>query len=488
MKVSVPTNGAATVDFGDKQTGIISGIVFVDINGDGEQDPSEVGLGGVVLVLLDPDGKVTKTTTTAGDGSYIFTDCGQSLNVQAVQAGLVAELRAPNANCVGDYTVQEVEPDGYVSTMPGQVDVTVPVGGSGRANFGDRLIGTISGVSFYDTDGDGIQDPNEAGISGVAIELIDNESHVIATTTTASDGTYGFPFVTPDTYTVHETDPFGYTNTTLNNVAVTVPANGAGSASFGNQQIGTVTGVVFNDVDSDGLQDGIEDGLGGVTIALLASNGIVIATTTTAGDGTYIFQNIVSGDYTMREIDPNGFLSTSPNNVVVTVPPKGAGAANFGDNLPVSISGVAFIDFGGDGVEQRLLTTLQPGVSVKLYDASSNQLDRTTTDTKGEYSFDNLPAGTYYLVFELPTDFSSFSPQDQGVNDNLDSDVNPAGRTVMVTIVAGGIVTGLDAGLVKATDIESSDEPEPLDMRLFLPLLSNNVEIRSGSLNPTTKH
>ncbi|MEZ4960742.1 MAG: T9SS type A sorting domain-containing protein [Saprospiraceae bacterium] len=42
-----------------------------------------------------------------------------------------------------------------------------------------------------------------------------------------------------------------------------------------------------------------------------------------------------------------------------------------------------------------------PNVSILLYDAQENYLDHTFTDANGEYSFDNLPLGTYKLMVEI---------------------------------------------------------------------------------------
>ncbi len=45
-----------------------------------------------------------------------------------------------------------------------------------------------------------------------------------------------------------ETDPSGFVTTTANRVAVSVPPGGSATANFGDQQRGTVSGVVFNDL------------------------------------------------------------------------------------------------------------------------------------------------------------------------------------------------------------------------------------------------
>ena len=52
-------------------------------------------------------------------------------------------------------------------------------------------------------------------------------------------------------------------------------------------------------------------GIAGVTIELLNSSGNVVATTLTAADGTFQFTDLLPGDYTIREIQPDGFRDGS---------------------------------------------------------------------------------------------------------------------------------------------------------------------------------
>ena len=75
-------------------------------------------------------------------------------------------------------------------------------------SVGDRI--------WKDTDGDGIQDSGEPGISGVTVQLLNSSGTVIATDVTDSDGIYGFTNFPAGTYSakvVSSTLPSGYTPT-----------------------------------------------------------------------------------------------------------------------------------------------------------------------------------------------------------------------------------------------------------------------------------
>ena len=397
VPVSVPPGGSAIANFGDQQIGTVSGVVFNDLNGDGVQDPGENGIGGVTVQLKDSGGAVVGTTTTAGNGSYLFT------NVAA-----------------GPYTVVETDPSGYVSTTPNTVPVTVPPGGSATADFGDRQPGTVSGVVFNDLNGNGVQDPGENGIGGVTVQLKNSGGGVVGTTTTAGNGSYLFTNVAAGPYTVVETDPSGYTSTTSNTVPVSVPVGGSATADFGDRQPGTVSGVVFNDLNGNGVQDPGENGIGGVTVQLKDSGGAVVGTTTTAGNGGYLFTNVPAGPYTVVETDPSGYVSTTPNTMPVTVPAGGSATADFGDRQPGTVSGVVFNDLDGNGVQDPGENGIG-GVTVTLKDSGGNPVGTTTTVGNGGYLFTNVAAGPYTVVETDPSGYVSTTP-----------------NTVSVTVPAGG--------------------------------------------------
>ncbi len=173
------------------------------------------------------------------------------------------------------------------------------------------------------------------GIGGVIVTLTDANGGVVATTRTTGDGTYSFVNVPAGAYTVRETDPAGYVSTTANSVPVNMAAGGSATANFGDQPVGSLGGVVFNDLNGNGTQEAGEPGIGGVFLTVLDSAGTVITTTTTVGNGGYLLLDLPPGTYTVVESDPVGFVSTTPNSVVVSVPAGGSGSANFGDNAPV---------------------------------------------------------------------------------------------------------------------------------------------------------
>ena len=120
VAIMVTQDHAATANFGDQHTGTVSGRAFNDVDGDGSQDAGEAGIGGVTIRLEDSEGVQIGMKLTAGDGTYVFT-------------AVLAE----------SYTVEETDPEGFVSTSPNVVYVVVIPRGAATANFGDRSFSSI---------------------------------------------------------------------------------------------------------------------------------------------------------------------------------------------------------------------------------------------------------------------------------------------------------------------------------------------------------
>jgi hypothetical protein len=72
----------------------------------------------------------------------------------------------------------------------------------------------ITGKVFADVNQNGLLNPGERGLAGRVVQLLDGDGNVLATTRTASDGTYRFSGLELGTYQVREVLPPGATSTT----------------------------------------------------------------------------------------------------------------------------------------------------------------------------------------------------------------------------------------------------------------------------------
>ena len=93
------------------------------------------------------------------------------------------------------------------------------------------------------------------------------------------------------------------------------------------------------------------------------------------------------------------------------------------------------------------------GVAVELFDLAGVSQGTTTTAADGSYRFVGLPPGIYYLAFGEPAGFC-YTAKNQGLDDAVDSDVDPVSfTTVLFTVDVGEIATSMDAGLVPDASI-----------------------------------
>jgi hypothetical protein len=106
---------------------------------------------------------------------------------------------------------------------------------------------------------------------------------------------------------------------------------------------------VFEDQNRNGYPDAWPDAEPSIPGVLLTLSSSITATriVTTSPLGTFGFFDLIAGaTYTVTETDPKGYVSTTPNQVTVTMPEAGPGLKiNFGDYrgvlLPLILSGGA---------------------------------------------------------------------------------------------------------------------------------------------------
>lgn len=205
--------------------------------------------------------------------------------------------------------------------------------------------GEIDGYVWNDYDGSGdraacMPAKPEKGIPGIVVDLLYDGTSVL-TATTNENGRYVFDedWEHPDkyklrigNYEIRVNDEQAnlvdeeYVRTTpelgegisvtleLENPAV-APSTvvlktqmGCPSArDFGYWQVGTISGVLWDDDSNDGVLDAAETGrLEGIWVALIDANNTVVQTTTTAADGSYMFEDVPAANYTVNPFETDG--------------------------------------------------------------------------------------------------------------------------------------------------------------------------------------
>lgn len=483
----------------------LSGTIYVDNNLSLTQDPGEVGIAGVSLTLYRLD-----------NGNYVSTGNSTTTDQQGrYQFGLNLAL-AP-----GTYQIRESQPVGYLSVgavpgllngqptlgsiVPGDKDVLTNIqilqGDSRgtRLDFAEAQPVQISGFVYRDNNDNGKREITESGIAGIDIQIVSLETiagPVSLTTKTLPDGSYRFIGLPPGRYRISEiAQPIDYfdgkdspgtvgsqirgTNT-INDQITEIRLDGNDNGiefNFGEIEPSVLSGhvcVAMPGFDCFSTEPNSELPLPGVKIDLINAAGTVVATTTTVADGSYRFEKLPAGLYSIVETQPANLIdglsrSGTINGISVGKALSGSrieqislGGGQQGTNYdfcelpPSSLSGHVYRDDNNDGVRQNN-EPLIPGATIRLFDSMGGLLGEVATDTQGYYQFTGLSKGTYRITEITPS----------GYLDGKESIGRIAGRIV-------GEIDGADA--IKSIILPSGMQGNDYDFGELLPAsISGNV-------------
>jgi subtilisin-like proprotein convertase family protein len=242
---------------GDPNKAGISGLKWNDRDADGLKSNDEPALEGWTI-YLDANGNGNhdtgeNSTTTDSNGAYSFG------NLDA-----------------GSYIVAEIQKPGWKQTYPtgpGTYSILVAEGETSFGNNFGNQAGSIRGQKWFDKDTDGIKDEGERRLAGWTIFLDANGNGSLesgeTSTTTDVDGNYVFFDLLPGTHMVTEVLRSDWAQTYPGDPgapsahAITLAtAEQATGVDFGNT-VGSISGLVWDDRDGDGLQDDGETPLEG---------------------------------------------------------------------------------------------------------------------------------------------------------------------------------------------------------------------------------
>jgi uncharacterized repeat protein (TIGR01451 family) len=358
---AIPFNAGSAAtgyNFGEVQSGAISGRVYHDVNNNSQYEAGEA-LANVTLTLTGNDdlgNAVNVVVTTAADGSYSFT------NLRPSGAGGYTVTETQPAG-IGDYPTNTGTQVGTIGGSPvGSAGaganaisgIVLPSGGAGiNYNFREQA-SSLAGYVYLDSNDSGTMDAGEPGIAGVTVTL-KKAGATVATTTTDAAGKYVFVGLAAGTYNIEETQPTVYLDgretagslggtvdnaSFTNNVAqnaitgIVLPAGTNGTGYLFGERGGSLNGFVYEDANDNGIKDPGEAGIPGIDVTLsgTTSTGTDIATVrgcvatqancraTTDATGAFAFVGVPPGTYKLVE-----------NQNQVDQIPNGSGGPKYGD-------------------------------------------------------------------------------------------------------------------------------------------------------------
>ena len=419
-----------TMDFGFiEPTYQLGNTVWIDFDEDGTQNNGEPGIAGVEVQLLDATGNVLATTTTDGNGNYLFTglDAGDYVvaiaDTQQAAGAPLDGLDSTDGNGAAPDPDDDVDLDDNGDPAPGFASISLPVTiGDGEplaeagedgvfsdvdsnltVDFGFVPTYRLGDTVWFDVNNNGIQDAGEAGIAGVDVELLDDTGAVVATTTTDADGNYIFDNLDAGDYVVA--------------LPAANPALDGMTSSDGN-------GPAVDPDDDVDLDDNGDPAAGYASISAPVT---------------------IGGFEPVGEVTEDGSWVDALSNVTV----------DFGFYGDLRLGSTVWLDENGDGVQGADEAGIA-GVEVQLMDDAGNVVATTTTDADGNYVFENLAPGDYVVMISdsqlggplsglRSTDGNGTAPDpddDVDLDDNGDPAPGYASISAPVTLSAGDEPTG----------------------------------------------
>ena len=276
---------------------------------------------------------------------------------------------------------------GYVAGLGGD-----GLGGAAKDDWYAIDIGAGNELDLqsYTPSDAGGQFPNTASLE---ISVYDTFGNLVATGTKLADGRNEFlKFTAPISGQYH--------------VQITEDAGGAGeyflSVNTAQVMAGGVAGQVYNDLNGSGTFVPGDPGLDNWEVDVFDSSNNLVASQLTSGGGNFDIEGLAPGSYKVTEIlqtrldpdRPRPHPGTFTVNVIAGATVSGL---EFGNFQTITLSGEKFNDLNGDGTQEPGEPGL-PDWTIDLLDASkATSLASTTTDSNGDYSFNDVGPGTYMV-------------------------------------------------------------------------------------------
>ena len=484
---------------------------------------------------------------TNAQGEYLFEklDHGD----YQVRFSAPADYHYSDANQGGDDTVDADVTN--VNSQIGITDtITLGVEeNNDTIDAGMYKLVSIGNFIWEDVDNDGIQDAGENGIAGVTVKLLDENGNPVDNPNnpgnpyeviTGANGEYVFENIKPGRYIVEIVKPANYINSPQdaggddtvdsdfdsanNRTSVLTISSGVDNVDVDGglyQPVG-LGGKVWKDLDNDGLQGIGENNFQVVTVELLDSNGNPVDnpnnpgtpyTIITDANGEYLFEDIIAGDYQVRITVPSGYelspqdagsddtldsdfdQATSTTSTVTVGIGEYVSHVDAGVHYNASLGGKIWEDTNANGIQDTGENGLS-NVTVRLLDSNGNPVDdpsnpaapyEVTTDSNGNYFFDNIMPGDYIVEVVPPNNYHS-SEADQGGDDSLDSDFDPSNHQVAVTVADNEDKREVDGGLYQPASFNGKvwrdDNRDGIQDNWEQTLEGVTVELLDGDGNP----
>jgi protocatechuate 3,4-dioxygenase beta subunit len=487
----------------------VGDFVWLDTNRNGIQDADETGFNGILLTLQDEQGNTLRTELsrfnqlTGRHGYYRF----ESLDPGTYKIGItVPTIMQLSPAGLGDQALNsDADADGITALFnldPGQTMSDIDFGLAYKTS-------SVGDFIWLDQNENGLQDEDEPGLDSIGLQLFDESGELVGTTESHFNagnqkmGYYHFDDITPGAYFIKAEIPQGYLPATniLGDVELNsdfTHQNGFGTTDLLDIEAGTerndidlglikveaqLGDRVWLDLNKNGIQEEGESGLNGIQIRLYNEAGGWIKTTWTGNHpvsgktGYWSFYNLPVGYYYVRFVIPVEYSNSKafqgnssifdsdithkfgPGTTEMLFLPAGFTQLDIDAGLFLetysSMGDLVWEDMNGNGIQDQD----EPGindVTVQLFNEQKVFLKQTKTasgddQTSGQYFFDYLPSGKYYIRIIVPASYYVATPA-SGTDPGKDSDITHFNGPYTTSTIHLGVKeqkTDIDIGLYK---------------------------------------
>ncbi len=462
--------------YGPCGTGSLGDLVWHDENVNGLQDEGEEGLANLSLSLFNYNNEPIASTTTDGNGKYVFTDLekGNYRVSLDFDSPYFMTVEAENPDLNSDFAGVYGNGSGFVYVDEAEDRQDLDFGLIKYSKVGDYV--------WFDDNRDGIQDSNESGIADVQLSLIDADGNEVNTVFTDAEGFYLFEDLYPATYSIEIALPDDRYELTSRNIGETTTDSDfyldglkitTGSFEVWSGQIdrsldagfrwqtGEIDGIAWYDLCADGTLDAEDSRLENVLVSVFDCSGNFVSSSSTDNQGFYSFEELIIGDYyvVFESLTDHVFLQNESSDsqimntngagstACVTVQNNETESLNGGYTQLSSIGDYVWYDENRNGIQDEDENGLA-NVLVELKNIQNELVASISTNSNGAYFFNDLYPAKYYLEFS-PLENYLFTSADIG-NDQLDSDVNGTfsfNSTGEINLKANQDIIDVDAGL-----------------------------------------
>ena len=182
---------------------------------------------------------------------------------------------------------------------------------------------------------------------------------------------------------------------------------------YGILPLGTISGTVYADLNSNGIKDPEDTSLTGIKIYLTGS---ATDTTYTDGSGNYNFDSLAIGAYTISQEMITGWKQTTPllTHSVYLLHMADTSGLDFGNFRLAIIRGSKFNDLNANGIQDGI----ESGMDNWVFTLSNGDTSyRSVTQDGGTFTFSDIDTGTYAISESIrvgwfqtiPSNFGSYA-------------------------------------------------------------------------------